>query len=160
MIRLWALVFVTLYALSCHAEEACPWLNSATASGVLGGAVTSVVTHESKNKDDATCEYTSKTGAFTEALRITVNTMANRQRDFARYISQCGPSSTSMRAIGNEAVACTYRKNDGEQGEQIISRVRDRAFWVRVTTNSTLAMHESLREQARNVAEQVAGFLF
>jgi hypothetical protein len=52
-----------------------------------------------------------------------------------------------LKAIGSEALACR-----GEAGEQVVGRVRDRAFLVRITTND--------REKVRKVAEMVAGSMF
>jgi len=52
-----------------------------------------------------------------------------------------------LKAIGTEALACR-----GETGEQVVGRVRDRAFLVRITTND--------REKVRKVAEMVAGSMF
>jgi len=52
-----------------------------------------------------------------------------------------------LKAIGSEALACR-----GEAGEQVVGRVRDRAFLVRITAND--------REKVRKVAEMVAGSMF
>lgn len=42
----------------------------------------------------------------------------------------------------------------------MIGRVRDRAFTVRITFNAGEMNRSVLREKAKRIAEQVAGFLF
>jgi hypothetical protein len=79
---------------------------------------------------------------------------------FASYIARCGPHATPLRAIGNEAVACGFDGKKNQVSEQVVSRVRGRGFIVRITANSDPKDRGALREKARNVAEQVAGFLF
>lgn len=143
------LLFVTFAALTLvRAEQICPWLNSATASGVLGGSVTTTVTQST------TCEFVRK-GAVTYTLRIEVTNTA----DFKSWLTQCGPKATAVRGIGKQAVACDLT-NDSQVSAQILSRVRDRAFLVRVTANKPSAPLQPLRDQAHSVADQVSGNLF
>lgn len=143
------LLLLTFAALTlARAEQICPWLNSATASGVLGGSVTTSVTQSS------TCEFIRK-GPVTYTLRIEVTNTA----DFKSWLAQCGPKATPVRGIGNQAVACDLT-NDSQVSAQILSRVRDRAFLVRVTASKTSASLQPLRDQARSVADQVSGNLF
>jgi hypothetical protein len=54
-----------------------------------------------------------------------------------------------MKAIGNEAVACS----DGG-AEQVVGRVREHAFLVRLSGTP------GARVKVRGIAEQVAGILF
>ena len=128
------------------AEDRCPWLNAATAGGVLGGAVHATVT-------PASCEFVRQSGGHDLALRIEVGPVSAPH-------AQCGAHAEPLKAIGNEAQACAYEGKDGWIGEQVTGRVRDQAFLVRVSTNDRSAAPKTLREKARNVAEQVAGFLF
>jgi hypothetical protein len=65
-----------------------------------------------------------------------------------------------VKAVGNEAVACTADEKPGWLAEQVVGRVRDQAFLVRVGSNDRAAAPKDLREKARGVAEQVAGYLF
>jgi len=65
-----------------------------------------------------------------------------------------------MKAIGNQAQACTYQGHSGWMAEQVVGRVRDQAFLVRISTHDASASPKILREKARKVAEQVAGILF
>ena len=130
------------------AEQICPWLNSATASGVLGGSVTTTLSQSS------TCEFIRK-GPVTYTLRIEVSNTP----DFKSWLTQCGPKATPVRGIGNQAVACDLT-GDSQVSAQILSRVRDRAFLVRVTASKSSAPLQPLRDQARSVADQVSGNLF
>lgn len=148
-------IFVALPGL-CQNEQTCPWMNAATAGGVLGGTVTSTVTRSSKNKDDATCFFARSS----YDLEVSVQTMTAPAKDFANLISACGSSAMPLKAIGNEAVTCRFDRKDGGAGEQVIGRVRDRAFVIRISANDRSATADSLREKARTVAEQVAGNLF
>ena len=135
-----------------RAEQVCPWLNSATAAGVLDGTVTSTVAHS------GVCKFVRE-GTGTYTLRIEVITMAHLPADFTSWLAQCGPKSTPVRGIGNQAVACDIAE-DSEISAQILSRVRERAFLVRVSANKASAQLQTLREQARSVADQVSGNLF
>jgi hypothetical protein len=144
----------------CDTSEACPWLNAATAGGFLGGPVTSNVTHPSPNKYDATCEFVRHEGPLTTSLRIEVETMKDPPHDFASYNSRCGADATPLRAIGNEALVCSLQGKKKQVSEQVVSRVRERAFIVRASSNAQPPASSALREQARRAAEQVAGMLF
>ncbi len=136
-----------------HAQEVCPYMNSATAGDILGGPVTVAVTHAEKNKADATCQFARKSESSLRLL-IEVATMANPGVEFKSHLAQCGSNFTPVRAVGNEAVACSVT------GEQVIGRVRERAFLIRVSAGDTQISRESQREKALDVAEQVAGNLF
>ena len=45
--------------------------------------------------------------------------------------AQCGSGAEALKAIGNEAQACTYQAKSGWMAEQVVGRVRDQAFLVR-----------------------------
>jgi hypothetical protein len=138
--------------LMCAAEDKCPWLNAATAAGVVGGAVKANVTRTA-------CEFVRLDGSSESALRIEVETLGV-PRDFASRAAQCGSGAEALKAIGNEAVACTHSGKKGQMAEQVVGRVRNQAFLVRVSTDDHAATAAGLREKARKIAEQVAGFLF
>jgi len=149
-----------LLALAClpsiaAAAEICPWLNAATAGGALGGPVAMTVTR-AKAGDDATCNFVRRDGSLQFELRIEVETMPSPAKDFASYTARCHSVAVPLKAIGNEALACS----DGQHAEQVVGRVRDRAFLVRVSTSDPSSQPSALRDKARKVAEQVAGILF
>ena len=134
------------------AEEKCPWLNAATAAGALGGAVKTSVT-------ETFCEFVRREGSSESALRIEVESMA-APGEFASRAAHCGSGAAALKAIGNEAVACTYADKKELMAEQVVGRVRNQVFLVRVSINNRSVTAGGLREKARKIAEQVAGFLF
>ena len=143
----------------CQTRENCPWLNAATAAGALNGAVTFTVTHSGEDKTDATCEFVHQQGAELTSLRIEVETMKDPSHEFASYRAKCDRDATPLGAIGNEAVVCSPRSK-GQFSEQVVSRVRERAFLVRISSNVAIAEGSELRDKTEKIAEQVAGFLF
>jgi hypothetical protein len=149
---------------SSEAKESCPWINEATASGALDGAVTATVTHPemSKDMDEATCVFLHQSGSTGIELRIEVETLRGAPGAYAAYAETCGPDGTPLRAIGNEAVTCGYtdKKRKKWVSEQVVGRVRDHAFTVRVSSSGASSDRNVLREKARKMAEQLAGYLF
>jgi hypothetical protein len=148
--------------LQCRAQTQCPWLNSATAAGVLGGEVQANTTALTP-QGDTTCDFKRAQQASVFELKIAVRTMALPSKDFATYLLQCAGTPVPLKAIGNEAFQCVPRNNSGNGGEQIIGRVRDRAFVIDIKRGSakqSTSPQNGLSEEARNIAEQVAGALF
>lgn len=146
----------------CRADGECPWLNAATARGVLGGDVQMAVSALSV-QGDATCEFKSRHNSAVYTLRIAVHTMALSAHDFPLFLAQCGGTTVPLTGIGNEAVQCVAKSSSDSGTEQIIGRVRDRAFVLAVRANSAArptAAKGGLSDDTRNVAEQVAGALF
>jgi hypothetical protein len=134
-----------------RAAETCPWLNAATAGGVLGSAVTLTVTHENANRDDMACNF-----AGASSLRIAVQTTETPRNEFTSSAAECGSNPAPLKAIGNEAVVCTPDKRSA----QVVGRVRNRIFTILIRTTNASMTQAVLREKARDVAEHVAGNLF
>ena len=145
---------------TCAATQPCPWLNGATAAGVLEGPVTVSVTYFDQDNTDAACEFIHKVDHTVRTLRIEVDTMKDLAHDFPRYLAKCGQDAKPLRATGNEAVVCSVPGKNNQVAEQVVSRVRDRAFIVDVLSNGSATERDALRDKARKIAEQVAGFLF
>jgi hypothetical protein len=124
------------------AEGACPWLNAATAGGILGGEVQVTVT-------PAACEFVREH----RTLRIEVTPVSAPH-------ANCGSDAEPLKAIGNEAVACSYRGKPAWTFEQIVGRVRDQVFLVRLGSDDRSVAAKTLGEKARAVAEAVAGILY
>jgi hypothetical protein len=146
----------------CQAEVQCPWLNAATAAGVLGGDVQATATALT-SQGDTTCDFKRNQHSTVSGLTIAVHTMALPSKDFATYLAQCAGTVVPLKAIGNEAVQCVPSNNFFNGGEQIIGRVRDRVFVIdikRGLPRQSASTQSGLSEEARNVAEQVAGALF
>jgi hypothetical protein len=171
LLMLLAVLFLASFGTAAtEGKETCPWINDQTAAGFLGGDVTSTVTFAIKDradpnfsnvdKNDATCEFVRHQGSVVTTMRIEVETMAGPPSSFATYVARCGSQGIPVRAVGNEAVACELEGKKSAISEQIVSRARDRAFTVRITASAGSVDRELLRQKTRNVAEQVAGFLF
>ena len=130
-----------LFAAASLAAQPCPYLNAATAAGLLGGDVTASV------KGDI-CTFAHGSSQ----LRIEVQTVSLPHK------ALCEPNPAPLKAIGNEAFACGTADKAGNISEEIAGRVRDRVFFIRLTSNNIA--RAALRERARSVAEQVAGILY
>jgi hypothetical protein len=174
----------------CRAQQSCLWLNAATAGGVLGGPVNSTVLRTGANLsnprtpnaksgagptsanptkaaaygvnavDDSECLFVRQPGSSFGELRIEVRTMSEPRKDFPAYAARCGDHATALQAIGNEAAVCSLNDKPGQFSEQVVGRVRDRAFIVRLSVNNPSLSQSSVREKTRQTAEQVAGSLF
>src|SRR5271168_132324 len=145
----------------CHGQAKCPWINEATARGILGGAVTATV--NVSDHGDGVCEFSRRQGAVVRQLRVSVDIMTDIPKQFPTYLAQCPPKSTPLRAIGNEAVMCSIQGNGDQYAERVVGRVRDQAFVVSVSSSvrDDPSMTQAMRrEKANLVAEQVAGILF
>jgi hypothetical protein len=135
-------ILAIAFCLHAPAEDRCAWLNAATAAGVLGGEVHMTVAQGS-------CEFVRQD----TSLRIEVVATDAPH-------AKCGSKAEQLKAIGNEAQACAYEGKPGWMAEQVVGRVRDQAFLVRISAKDQSAAPKILREKARKVAEQVAGILF
>jgi len=149
------LVLLTAIPAITLAQNKCPWLNQATAGGVLGGEVTSTAIELSKAGDTGHCDFVRTEGSVRRHLFIEVERF-----DPVSYKEQCSAQHQRLKGIGNEAVACSLVGRPAEIAEQVVGRVRDQMFLVRFSTSDLTAAAAPLREKARKIAEQVAGFLF
>jgi hypothetical protein len=147
---------------ACHGQNLCPWLNIATASGVLGGPAT--VTVDKTDDHTETCLFRSQTGASADLLRISVTTVADPQnvdQELVAHEKRCASSTVPLKAVGNEAVLCTAATAQF-RGAQVIGRVRNNIFTIEIRTHSkrSQATRNLLDEKVKEVANQVAGALF
>lgn len=145
--------------LIARAEQPCPWLNAATAGGALGSPITAVRVTRAKSGDDASCLFESRNGSAVSELRVDTETMPPPAKGFASLGTTCLSKGVPLKGIGSSAIACSGRGGDGI-AEQIVGRVRDRAFLVRVSSTDPSEKPGVLRETARKVAELVAASLF
>ena len=164
----------------CVAQAKCPWLNAATAAGVLGGEVQMAVTAPVEpgpvkgvgtamysdqvrmDRFDVSCEFTRKVDSGVDTLHITVKTMSEPAKDFPSFLALCGGPTVALRGIGNEAVQCVMKNDPGKAQEQVIARVRDRTFTLTITRQAAAPAASAgvLSDVTRNTAEQIAGSLF
>jgi hypothetical protein len=155
------LVVTTLGPSVCLAQTKCPWMNAASASGILGGSVT--VTTSISSTGDGVCEFSRQNGTTIHRLTISVQLMADIPKEFPRYLQKCPPNSSSIPAIGNQAITCSVENNQDEYAEFVIGRVRDQAFVIGVssTAKKDPSMTQTMRRKKANAAAQsVAGALF
>jgi len=154
-------VLVALLPTICRAKTACPWINEATAFGVLGGSANSPT--NLSEISPTTCNFTYKDTAASRNLLITVEVMKVPGQAIKSYEARCTRSMNPLRAIGNEAVMCETDRKGYIYGEQIIGRVRDSVFTISMSTsaeNDPSMAREALEQKVKLVAEQVAGNLF
>jgi hypothetical protein len=156
------LVVLAPWPAICQMNTGCPWLNVATATGVLrGGESGPMATLAEGGK--ARCSFTYHDSTASRELKITVEEIKDAKQAMAAYEARCGSSVTPLRAIGNEAVTCAVDSKGKSYGQQVIGIVRDQIFTVTVTTSAkkdpTMPL-EALEEKSRNISEQVAGALF
>lgn len=146
----------------CQGQAKCPWMNAATAGGILGGTV--AVTLDLRDQGSGSCEFSHQQGAVRHLLTISVSVvMTEVAKQFSVYLGQCSPKTTPLRAIGNEAVMCTIQTHTNLYAERVVGRVRNQAFLVTVSSSvqdDPSMTQEMRREKAHLVAEQVAGILF
>ena len=145
----------------CYGQAKCPWMNEATAGGILGGAVTVSATVNAKG--DGACQFSRQQGTVLFQLRISVSIMTDLPREFPAFLAQCPPNSPHVEAVGNEAVICSIDSEGELYAEHVVGRVRDQAFTVSVSSsvwNDRSMTQATRREKANLAAEQVAGILF
>lgn len=138
----WLIALAAASAGWCYGQQACPWLNDATASGVLESAA---ATTQAKSL----CVFKAKTGE----LRIEVTVMPNAERRFTALKAKCKNNARALKAIGNETFACS-RGN----AELAIGRVRNEVFTIALTMKGY--KKEAVLEKAQLVAQEVSGGLF
>jgi hypothetical protein len=149
------------YAQTPSALTKCPWLNEATARGILGGDVT--LTVKLDDQGAGVCKFTRQQGTAVHELRISVDVMTDIPKQFPTHLALCPPKSPPLPATGNEAVTCTTHTKENRYAELVVGRVRNQAFAVSIssTAQDDLSMTQKERREKTNlIAEQVAGILF
>ena len=149
------------FSTAARAANNCPWLNEATASGILGGDATGLY-EPGEGARPATCTFTQMEGGARRQLVITLEIVTNPHDRVVELTHRCGPPSEQVASVGNEALRCAAA--DGKaRGERVIGRVRDQVFTIAITTtaerDSVLVPHE-LAMRSLTAAEEVSGNLF
>jgi hypothetical protein len=153
-----AVAGLSLLSVTCSAQSVCPWLNAATAEGVLGGTVTAEV------NNTGVCQFRLQNGAKNDVLHISViegDSPESAVKEMALRKTSCTSSETQLKAVGNEAVLCASDIGSS-RGEQTVGRVRNRIFTVAISTDIAApeATRDILAARAEEIAKQVAGALF
>jgi hypothetical protein len=157
-------LLLCLLALSVPSRAAndCPWLNEATAGGLLGGDAVGAITKATAGQT-AVCLFTSDVRGTRRTLRITVDIVADAHARVAAAAKSCGADATPLRAIGNEAFACPADDRKGVAGERAMGRVRNQFFTIAIATSlkaDPVLTRDVLIARIHTAAEQVAGNLF
>jgi len=155
-----ALIGVALPA-AAQAPAACPWINLATASGVLDGEASLSLINQSPTNTTCTFEY--KSGDEIRTLSVQVIRMVDPGKEYAPYKAQCDRDATPMRAIGNEALLCPASGLANAHGLRVVGRVRTNAFILTLSTtakSSSVMTQQAMEGKIGFVAELVSGNLF
>ena len=147
---------------TCMAKNNCPWINEATASGLLGGNAEGAFT-DATPRQPADCTFTQQDSGVTRTLRITVEQSNAPRQQMSAVGSLCGPNSTPVRAIGNEAMMCSLEGHNSLHGTFMAGRARDQVFTITLRTtlkNDPFLTQDALQAKIHIAAEQVSGNLF
>ncbi len=160
----WAAIIFALVSTTtlCRAENTCPWLNEATASGFLDGDSVGEFTAGTGDQPSE-CVFTQKDATAVRTLRIHVQVTPDFAKVYQDTSHACGTDAETLRAIGNEAVLCTADDRKGALGERVVGRVRDQVFTITIATTLKGDIHLTrmmLVSKISLAAEQVAGNLF
>ena len=72
----------------CHGQTKCPWINEATARGILGGAANVSVTTNVTHQGDGVCKFSRQQGNAVYELRISVDIMTDTVIEMAVAVQQ------------------------------------------------------------------------
>ena len=159
-----AVVWLGLFGLptACKAANNCPWINEATASGLLGGEAVGAVTGLDSG-GTAICQFTQKGDGFERTLSVTVERAQNAHVRLSTIAQGCGSRAVPLKAVGNEALVCVADDRKTGQKERVVGRVRDQVFTITITTTlkaDPILTREELTARINVASEQVSGYLF
>jgi len=162
-------VVLLVFAIYCltlptvgHATNNCPWINEATAGGLLGGDAVGMKTDATAGQPTV-CTFTQQGTGVTRTLRITVEIAPEPHVRMGAVAQVCGSDASPIKAIGNEALVCTADDRKGGLGERVVGRVRDQVFTITIASTlkgDPILNREALKAKIYTAAEQVAGNLF
>ncbi len=159
--RLLAFPAVALIPAACVAEN-CPWLNAATASGLIGADATAVYTAAASDKP-AVCTFTEANAHMPRVLEIRVEITPDPRARLTALDASCTGAASPLTAIGNEAIACSADEHKDKPAERVIGRVRNQVFTITLTSNGkqdSVLDRDELKMRISTAAEQVSGNLF
>ena len=156
------ILLVFALCIPAYASNACPWMNEATASGLLGDqAVASFRPGSSPGKPTA-CIFTQHSDSVVRTLMIEIETSPNAAARIKSRQKGCSSDVSLLQAIGNEAIMCAADQGS-RLGELVIGRVRDQVFTIRISSSlnsDPVLTRDVLRNRISSAAEQIAGNLF
>ncbi len=130
----------------------CPWLNTATASGLLGGPAT-VHYDGAPDAGSGVCAFTRAAGKAVIDLRIEINSGHTSRASLLDDARLHDVRKKELRGIGNEAWSVPASGG----GEWVIGRVRGTAFAIRARNSEN---EKAAEAAALKAGELVAGSLF
>lgn len=146
----------------CRAANNCPWINEATASGLLGGEAVGTVTEPAAGQP-VVCTFTQQDERGKRTLSVAVEIAGDAHARVVAIAEICGADAVPVRGIGNEALLCAVDESKNEIGERIVGRVRDQVFTITIGTtlkDDPILTRDELKSRIHAAAEQVSGNLF
>jgi hypothetical protein len=162
LILLPSLLWVLCAAPQAQGANNCPWLNEATASGLLGGDAVGMFT-AANGRQPAVCTFTEQTEQGQRILRVTVEVAASPQARLADEERACGTNRSPLHAIGNEAIFCEEKGRRERLSDRAVGRVRDQIFTITIGTSvkdDKVLTRDVLSAKIYTASEEVAGSLF
>lgn len=153
---------IFLFTLPARAANNCPWMNEATASGLLGGTANGEFQQSSVN-NSATCVFTNRESNITRTLLVRIENSQNATERLQSLKKDCRAAATPLQAIGNEAASCPTRDQRMNISETVIGRVRNQVFLIEISSSATddpVLNSSTLGNAIHAAAEQVTGNLF
>jgi hypothetical protein len=145
---------------TAYAANDCPWLNEATASGLISADSVGTYTAATPTQP-AVCAFAEKSGLARD-LTITVEAASDPHARMKAMTEACANGAAPLTAIGNEAVYCAADPRGGI-GERVIGRVRNQVFSITLSSpikNDPILTRDALKARIHEAAEQVSGNLF
>ena len=139
---------------AADAPADCTWINTATASGILGGAST-YTSLERGGAGPKVCEWTRGDGSLRSTLRVEIIMLGSRPSAYADLQARCPAPVTRLKTLGNEAVRC-----GNAQSQTIVGRVRDQGFVITISNGDATLTADLLAAKVRRAADQVVGNLY
>lgn len=162
-LRILSALAVCVIVASAHAANNCPWMNEATASGLLGDEAVGAYSAASSADQAASCTFAESSDAAVRTLVIEVETAPDAATKAKSMLKACSSDAKTLQAIGNEAIMCSADERGGRLGEFVVGRVRDQVFAIRMSSslkNDPILTREVLENKISAAAEQVAGNLY
>ena len=147
---------------AAYGANTCPWINEATASGLLGRKAVGEVT-EAAAGQPFICTFTQQDESGKRTLRVTVEIVRDSHARQGAIAQACGADVVPLRAIGNEARICAADEHKNRIGERVVGRVRDQVFTITIYTtvkDDPILTRDELKSRIYTAAEQISGNLF
>ena len=149
-------------AMPACAANACPWMNAATASGLLGADAMGNYAAATA-AEPANCVFVESGPGVTRTLTITAEPSTYGVGRIHELLRECHGEPSALPAIGNQAEECEVLQPHRLRGKLAVGRVRSQMFSIAIKTtmkNDPVLTPEELENRIATAAEQVAGNLF